>query len=189
MTREQAYEILCEHVISESLRGHCLAVESSMRHYAELAGEDIEGWGVVGLLHDFDYERYPEPPHHTREGAVILRERGLEEESIGAIMSHATWNHDEYPLDRPIRKTLFAVDELSGFIVACALVRPQRLEGLEAKSVRKKLKTANFAAAVSREDIQQGADLLGLTLDEHITRCVTALQRRADVLGLVPVGT
>lgn len=186
MTREQAFEILCEHVESESLRGHCLAVEASMRHYAELAREDVEAWGVVGLLHDFDYERYPEPPHHTREGASILRQRGLDEESIGAILSHATWNWDTHPLDRPLRRTLFAVDELSGFLVACALVRPQRLQGLTAKSVRKKLKTVSFAAAVSREDIAQGADLLGLSLDEHIERCITALQKREQVLGLAP---
>lgn len=113
-----------------------------MRHYAELAGEDVEAWGVVGLLHDFDYELFPEAPNHTREGAKILRERGLDEDSIAAILSHASWNQDHYPLDRPLRKTLFAVDELSGFLVACALVRPQRLEGLNAKSVVKKLKTA-----------------------------------------------
>ena len=187
MTREQAFEILCEHVKSESLRGHCLAVEASMRHYAELAGEDVEAWGVVGLLHDFDYERFSEVPQHTREGAPILRERGLDEESVGAILSHATWNWDTHPLDRPLRKTLFAVDELSGFIVACALVRPQRLQGLTAKSVRKKLKTANFAAAVNRDDITQGAEMLGLSLDEHIDRCVAALQKREDVLGLSPV--
>jgi putative nucleotidyltransferase with HDIG domain len=155
-----------------------------MRHYAELAGEDVETWGVVGLLHDFDYELFPEAPNHTREGAKILRERGLDEDSIGAILSHASWNQDQYPLDRPLRKTLFAVDELSGFLVACALVRPQRLEGLNAKSVVKKLKTASFAAAVSREDIQAGADLLGLSLNDHIERCVAALQKRADLLGL-----
>lgn len=186
MTRDEALALLSEHVQSESLRGHCLAVEASMRHYAELAGADVEAWGLVGLLHDFDYEQFPGVPEHTREGAKILRERGVDEETVTAILSHATWNQEEYPLDRPLRQTLFAVDELSGFLVACALVRPERLRGLAAKSVRKKLKTATFAAAVSREDIQQGADLLGLSLDEHIERCIAALQKREEVLGLVP---
>lgn len=155
-----------------------------MRHYAQLSGEDVEKWGVVGLLHDFDYELHPEAPDHTRKGAVILRRLGLDEESVGAILSHAYWNHDEYPLDSPLRKTLFAVDELSGFIVACALVRPTRLEGLKPKSVKKKLKTVSFAAAVSREDIRQGAELLEVELDQHIANCIAALQNRADVLGL-----
>ncbi len=154
--------------------------------HGSLAGADVEAWGLVGLLHDFDYERFPGVPEHTREGAKILRERGVDEETVTAILSHATWNQEEYPLDRPLRQTLFAVDELSGFLVACALVRPERLRGLAVKSVRKKLKTATFAAAVSREDIQQGADLLGLSLDEHIERCIAALQKREEVLGLVP---
>lgn len=186
MTRDEAYEILCRHVKGDSLRGHCLAVEASMRHYAELTGEDVEQWGVVGLLHDFDYEEYPEEPAHPREGAKLLREYGLEEESIEAILSHSVWNQKEYPLDRPLRKTLFAVDELSGFIVACALVRPERLRGLTPKSVKKKLKTANFAAAVSRDDVRQGAELLGLSLDEQIERCIAALKKQEDLLGLTP---
>jgi len=184
MNREQAHEILCEHVQSESLRNHCRAVEASMRRYAELGGHDVEAWGVVGLLHDFDYELYPEAPDHTRKGAEILRERGLDEEIIGAILSHATWNQEEYPLNTPLRKTLFAVDELSGFITAVALVRPDKLEGMKPKSVKKKLKTASFAAAVSRDDIHQGAELLGLSLDEHIANCIEALQHRAEMLGL-----
>jgi putative nucleotidyltransferase with HDIG domain len=186
MTREQADVILSEHVQSESLRNHCRAVEASMRHYAEMGGHDVERWGVVGLLHDFDYELYPEAPDHTRKGAVILRERGLDEESIEAILSHATWNQEQYPLNTPLRKTLFAVDELSGFITAVALVRPTRLDGMKPKSVKKKLKTASFAAAVSRDDIRQGAELLGLELSEHITNCIKALQKRADILGLTP---
>ncbi len=184
MNREQAWELLCEFTRSESLRKHALAVEAAMRHYARLLGEDEELWGVVGLLHDFDYERWPQPPEHTREGARILRERGVDEEIVGAVLSHTDWNQDEYPRDRPLRKTLFAVDELSGFIVACALVRPQRLEGLKPKSVKKKLKTPSFAAAVSREDIHAGAELLGIPLDEHIANCITALQAAADRLGL-----
>ena len=184
MNREQAWELLCEFTQSESLRKHALAVEAAMRHYARLLGEDEELWGVVGLLHDFDYERWPQPPEHTREGARILRERGVDEEIIGAVLSHTDWNQDEYPRDRPLRKVLFAVDELSGFIVACALVRPQRLEGLKPKSVKKKLKTPSFAAAVSREDIHAGAELLGIPLDEHIANCIAALQTVADRLGL-----
>ncbi|HPF37908.1 MAG TPA: HDIG domain-containing protein [Phycisphaerae bacterium] len=188
MDRSEAWGIVCEFVESEALRKHMLAVEASMRFYAEKFGEDVELWGVVGLLHDFDYEKWPAPPAHTREGATILRERGVDEEIVGAILSHAEWNHDEYALDRPLRKTLSAVDELSGFITAVALVRPTRLEGLEPKSVKKKLKTPAFAAAVSREDISNGAGLLGLTLDEHIANCIAALQRSAAELGLVTPG-
>lgn len=186
MTRDQAWALLCRYTSSESLRKHALAVEASMRHYARLSGQDEELWGVTGLIHDFDYERWPEPPAHTREGASILRELGVDEEIVGAMLSHADWNREEYPLDRPLRKTLFAVDELSGFITACALVRPGRLEGLTPRSVRKKLKTPSFAAAVSRDDIREGARLLGLELDEHIARCIQALQGAALELGLVP---
>jgi putative nucleotidyltransferase with HDIG domain len=184
MTREQAWNLLCEYTQSESLRKHALAVEAAMRHYARHLGHDEQQWGTAGLIHDFDYERWPDPPQHTREGAKILRERGVEEEIIGAIMAHADWNLDEYPRDRPIRKALFAVDELCGFIMACALVRPNRLEGLEPKSVRKKMKTPAFAAAVSREDIRSGAELLGVELDEHIRHCVAAMQSAATELGL-----
>jgi len=184
MTREQAWTLLCEYTQNESLRKHALAVEAAMRHYARHFGESEELWGVVGLLHDFDYERWPNPPEHTREGAKILRERGVDEDIIGAMLSHGQWNLNEYPRDRPLRKTLFAVDELCGFLIACALVRPTRLDGLEPKSVRKKLKTPAFAAAVSREDIQKGAELLGLPLDEHIQHCITALQGVAAQLGL-----
>lgn len=157
-----------------------------MRHYARLNGEDVDLWGVVGLLHDFDYERWPDPPEHTREGAKVLRQRGVAEEIVGAILSHAEWNHDQYPLDRPLRKTLFAVDELCGFIHAVALVRPSRLSDLTPSSVKKKLKAAQFAAAVSREDIRHGAELLGLSLDEQIARCIAALQPVAAEIGLSP---
>jgi len=184
MTREDAWNLLCEYVKDESLRKHSLAVEASMRHYAGKLGGDVEQWGVVGLLHDFDYERWPNPPDHSREGAKILRERGVDEEIVGAVLSHATWNLDEFPRDRPIRKALAAVDELSGFLVACALVRPTRLEGLEPKSVKKKMKTPSFAAAVNRDDITKGAELLGLSLDEHIANCIAALQPAAAELGL-----
>jgi putative nucleotidyltransferase with HDIG domain len=184
MNRDQAWELLCEYTTGDSLRKHALAVEAAMRHYARRMGEDEERWGVTGLLHDFDYERWPNPPDHPREGAKILRERGVDEELVTAILSHADWNTDEYPRDRPIRKVLFAVDELSGFLQACALVRPNKLEGLAPKSVKKKMKDARFAAAVSRDDIRQGADLLELPLDDHISNCEEAMQGIAADLGL-----
>jgi putative nucleotidyltransferase with HDIG domain len=184
MNREQAWNIVCEFVASPSLRKHMLAVEAAMRFYAAKFGEDVELWGVVGLLHDFDYERWPDPPDHTREGAKILGQRGVDEEIIGAMLSHAHWNHDEYPLDRPLRKTLFACDELCGFLTAAALIRPTRLDGMTPSSVRKKLKTATFAANVSRDDVNRGAELLGLPLDEHIDNCTQALRTVAGDLGL-----
>src|SRR5262245_35967261 len=123
MNRPEALSLLQEYTKSESLMKHALAVEAAMRHYAPRFGGDIDQWGVVGLVHDFDYERWPNPPDHTREGARILRERGVNEEIIAAMLSHATWNWEEYPLDRPMRKTLSAVDELCGFITAVAYVR------------------------------------------------------------------
>ncbi len=177
MNRDEAFSLLSEYTKSESLIGHALSVEAAMRHYAGRFEGDVEEWGLTGLLHDFDYERWPEKPEHTREGAKILRERGVDEEVVGAILSHATWNQDEYPLDRPIRKTLFAVDELCGFITAVAYVRPSGLEGMKPKSVRKKLKTKKFAAAVSREDIDQGAELLEMDLNDHINEVIAALQK------------
>jgi len=184
MTREQALIILKEHTQSESLLKHALAVEAAMRHYAQRLGENAYLWGVTGLIHDFDYERWPNPPEHTRQGARVLRERGVEEEIVGALLSHAQWNWEQYPLDRPLRKTLFAVDELCGFIMAVAYVRPERLAGMTASSVRKKMKQKSFAAAVKREDIEQGAQWLGLPLDEHITHVITAMQGIAPELGL-----
>ena len=184
MTRDEAWNLLCEYTQSDSLRKHALAVEAAMRHYARQAGEDEELWGVTGLLHDFDYERWPNRPDHTTEGAKILREKGVDEEIVTAMLSHAAWNVDEFPRDQPLRKTLFAVDELCGFLTACALVRPNKLEGLAPKSVKKKLKTPAFAAAVSREDIHAGAELLGVPLDDHIRNCVEALQGSAAELGL-----
>jgi putative nucleotidyltransferase with HDIG domain len=179
MNRDEALALLKEYTQSQSLIGHALSVEAAMRHYAGRLGGDVEQWGLTGLLHDFDYERWPDEPGHTREGVKILRERGVDEEVVGAILSHATWNQDEYPLDRPIRKTLFAVDELCGFITAVAYVRPSGLEGMKAKSVRKKLKAKNFAAAVSREDIDEGAVLLDMDLNEHITEVIAALREAA----------
>jgi len=177
MNRDEAFLLLNEYTKSESLIGHARSVEAAMRHYAGRMKGDVEQWGLAGLLHDFDYERWPEEPEHTREGAKILRERGVDEEVVGAILSHAKWNQAEYPLDRPIRKALFAVDELCGFITAVAYVRPTGLEGMKAKSVRKKLKARNFAAAVSREDIDEGAALLEMELNDHITEVIAALQK------------
>ena len=188
MTREQAWELLCQHTGSDSLRRHALAVEAAMAWQAEHQGAEVELWRVVGLLHDFDYERFPDPPAHTREGARILRDLGVAEEIVGALLSHADWNQEEYPRDTPLRRTLFAVDEMCGFLMACAWVRPQRLEGLEPASVRKKMKTASFAAAVSRADLAAGAEALGVPLDQHIANCVAALRPVAAELGLAPPG-
>jgi putative nucleotidyltransferase with HDIG domain len=183
MTRDQAWNLLNEYTKSESLIKHALAVEAAMRHYAARFGESVETWGTTGLIHDFDYERWPNPPDHTREGAKVLRERGVDEEIVGAILSHADWNQDEYPRDRPVRKTLFAVDELCGFVTAVAYVRPEKLTGMTASSVKKKMKQKSFAAAVKREDIEQGADMLGLALDEHINHVIEAMQTVAGPLG------
>jgi len=183
MNREQAFNLLEEYTKSESLIKHALAVEAAMRLYGVKLGGDPEVWGLTGLLHDFDYERFPNPPEHTQAGARILRERGVEEEIVGAILSHANWNWVDYPLDRPLRRTLFAVDELCGFVTAVAYVRPEKLTGMGASSVRKKMKQKSFAAAVSREDIEKGAELLGLPLDEHITNVITAMQQVKTELG------
>jgi putative nucleotidyltransferase with HDIG domain len=183
MTRDDALTLLKEFTQSESLLKHAFAVEAAMRHYARRFGADVEQWGLTGLLHDFDYERWPNPPGHTREGARILRERGVDEEIVNAILSHADWNWDQFPPDRPLRKTLFAVDELCGFITAVAYVRPDKLVGMTASSVKKKMKQHSFAAAVKREDIARGAELLGLPLDEHITQVITAMQGVAKELG------
>src|ERR1043166_4207873 len=183
MNRDQAWTLLHEFTRSESLIKHALAVEAAMRHYASHFGENAETWGTTGLLHDFDYERWPNPPDHTREGAKILRERGVDEEIIGAILSHADWNQDEFPRDRPVRKALFAVDELCGFVTAVAYVRPEKLNGMGASSVRKKMKQKSFAAAVKREDIEKGAALLQLSLDDHIAHVISAKQTVAGPLG------
>jgi putative nucleotidyltransferase with HDIG domain len=184
MTRDEAWALLTEYTQNDSLRKHALAVEAALRHYAAHTGADVELWGVVGLLHDFDYERWPNPPEHTREGARILRERGVSEEIVGAMLSHAEWNQDEYPRDTPLRKTLFAVDELCGFVTAVAYVRPERLSGMMPSSVKKKMKQKAFAAAVKREDIEKGAQLLGIPLDEHIGHVIAAMQTVAPHLGL-----
>ena len=186
MDRDRAWALLNEYTANPSLIKHALAVEAAMRFYAARLDGDVEQWGVVGLLHDFDYQRWPEPPAHTREGAKILRAAGVPDEIVGAVLSHADWNLDEYPRDRPIRKALFAVDELCGFIIAVALVRPSGLVGMRASSVRKKLKQPKFAAAVSRKDIHAGAEALELDLAEHVDNCIEALTTVAGELGLPP---
>lgn len=183
MTRHEALELLHEYTQSDSLRKHAYAVEAAMRAYAPRFGGDPEVWGVTGLLHDFDYERWPDPPEHTRQGAAILRARGCPEEIVEAILSHAEWN--AIPRDTPLKKTLFAVDELTGFITAVAYVRPsRRLAEVEVSSVKKKMKDKAFARAVRREDIIEGATLLGLSVEEHIATVLTAMQAVADDLGL-----
>ena len=184
MNRNEAWALLNNYTKSESLIKHALSVEAAMRHYSTKLGEDIDQWGLTGLLHDFDYERWPDIPDHTQKGAKILRERGIDEEIICAILSHADWNQEEYPLDRPIRKALFAVDELCGFVIAVAYVRPERLHGMTAKSVRKKMKAKGFAAAVKREDILRGADLMEVELNKHIEEVIAALQGVSSSLGL-----
>lgn len=186
MNREKAWEILNDYTKSPALIRHGLCVEAVMRHYAGRDGADKDQWGIVGLIHDFDYERWPEPPEHTREGTKILREAGFEEEVIGAVLSHVPWNLDDFPRDRPIRKTLFAADELSGFIYAAALVRPERIRGLKPKSIIKKMKQKSFAAAVSRQDIHDGAELIGLELSEHIANCIEAIASIAEQIDILP---
>lgn len=172
--RAESLALMQEYVQSESLRRHMLCVEAAMRAYARQWGEDEETYGTVGLLHDFDYERWPDPPNHPLKGAEILRERGYPEQIIYAIKSHADYLTDCPRVSR-LDKTLYACDELCGFLVACAAVRPEKLVGMEAKSVRKKLKNKNFAAAVNRDDIDRGAADLGVDLDQHIQFCIDAL--------------
>ena len=184
MTREDDLKLLHEFTTSESLIRHMLAVEVAVKAYARKSGEDEGKWGTVGLLHDFDYERWPNPPDHPLKGSEILRERGYPEDVIYAIRSHADYLPD-CPRVSNLDKTLYACDELCGFITACALMRPSRLEGMKAKSVRKKMKQASFAAAVNREDIVNGAEDLGVELNVHIDFCIAAMQTIADQLGLV----
>jgi putative nucleotidyltransferase with HDIG domain len=185
MNRDHAYALVCEYTQSESLRRHMLAVECAMRAYARRLGEDQEKWGVVGLLHDFDYERWPNPPDHPLKGAAILAERGWPEEIIYAIKSHADYLPD-CPRVSPLDKALYACDELAGFISACAKVRPEGIRGMQAKSVRKKLKQKSFAAAVNRDDIVHGAEDIGVDLNEHIQFVIDAMAEHAAELGLEP---
>jgi putative nucleotidyltransferase with HDIG domain len=181
-TREQAWETLTQYTKSEALLRHALAVEASTASYARRFGEDEELWRVTALLHDFDYEIHPTLDKHPQDGAPILREEGYPEVVIEGVLSHA--EHLNMPRDTPLKKTLFACDELSGFVHACGLVRPTGLEGLEPKSVKKKLKQPSFAAGVHRDEVYKGAEELGVELDEHITNVIAALQPIAKELGL-----
>lgn len=183
-SRDEQLALLREFVTNEGLVRHMLAVEAAVRGYARTLHGDEATWGAAGLLHDFDYERWPNPPDHPLKGSEVLRERGYPDDVIYAILSHADYLQDRYPRMSPLDKVLYACDELCGFITACALVRPQRLAGLSAKSVRKKMKAAGFAANVNREDIVRGAADLGVDLDEHIEFCVAAMQPIARELGL-----
>jgi len=182
MTRDEALAMLHEHVANENLRKHAYAVEAAMRAYARKFGEDEDYWGVVGLLHDFDWEIHPTLEEHPQQGAEILRARGADEALVQDVLSHA--DHSGVPRDSLLRRALFAVDELTGFIVACSLVRPNGIEDLRAKSVRKKMKDRSFAAAVSREDLETGAAELGIDLPEHIDFVIGAMRDANDALGL-----
>ena len=182
-TYDESLALFHEWTKSDSLRRHAYAVEAAMEGYAVIFGEDVMLWRITGLLHDIDYERHPTPEEHPHVGVALLRERDYPESVIEAILGHATYTGT--PRNTLLSKTLFAVDELAGFITAVAYVRPTRLEGMTAKSVRKKLKDKAFAAAVSRADIQQGAEELGIELSQHIANVITGMQQRADRLGLV----
>jgi len=183
MNRDDAYALVCEYTQSDSLRKHMLAVEAEMRAYARRFGEDEQKWGIVGLLHDFDYERWPNPPDHPLKGAAILAERGYPDDVIYAIKSHADYLTDCPRVSR-MDKALYACDELAGFCTAAAMVRPAGIRGMEAKSVRKKMKQKGFAANVSRDDIVRGAADLGVELNEHIQFVIDAMTGSADELGL-----
>src|SRR6476620_7511725 len=183
MDRGAALALMHEYTASLSLRRHMLAVETAMRAYARTFGEDEEKFGIVGLLHDFDYERWPDPPDHPLKGAAILAERGYPQDVIYAIKSHADYLPD-CPRVSLMDKALYACDELAGLCTAVALVRPEGIQGMTAKSVRKKMQQKSFAANISREDVVRGAQDLGVELDEHIQFVIDAMARIADQLGL-----
>ncbi len=190
-TRDDALALVHQFTASDSLRKHMLAVEAAMRAYAERNGDDVERWGLAGLIHDFDYERYPNDAHspseeHPAEGVRILRGRGWPEDILDAILGHAQYSG--VPRVSAMSKTLFAVDELTGLITATALVRPSKsVHEVEARSVRKKMKDKAFARGVSRDDVIQGAEALGVDLDVHIAFVIGAMQRSAGALGLAGV--
>jgi putative nucleotidyltransferase with HDIG domain len=184
MNREDAWNLMREWTESDSLRKHMLAVEAAMRAYARRFGEDEEKWGVTGLLHDMDYEKYPTQDGHPMVGVRELEKRGYPDDVLHAIKGHA--DYLDVPRDTPMSRTLYAVDELSGFIVACAMVRPEGLKNMKARSVRKKMKQKSFAAAVNRDDIVRGAEELGVDLNEHIEFVAGALRERSDELGFAP---
>ena len=184
--RQDAWELLCEHTKGDSLRKHALAVETAMRACAKRYGEadaDEDEWGIVGLLHDFDYEKFPSPDQHPFTGANILCGRGYPDRIIRAIMGHATYTG--VPRDTPMARALFATDELCGFLVACALVRPSKsLDDMEVSSVNKKLKDKAFARSVNRDDIRQGVAELSVDIDEHIRFVIDALRSAQEMIGL-----
>ena len=181
-TREQAWETLTRYTQSEALRRHAIAVEAAVRWYARKLGEDEELWGVTALLHDFDYEIHPTLDKHPQDGAPILREEGYPEVVIEGVLSHA--EHLAMPRDTPLKQTLFACDELCGFIHACGLVRPDGIATLEPKSVLKKLKQPSFAAGVHRDEVYRSAEELGVELDQHIANVIEAMRPIASELGL-----
>jgi putative nucleotidyltransferase with HDIG domain len=184
MDRRAAWELLTEYTQNESLLKHALAVEAAMRAYAGKLGGDPEEWGVVGLIHDFDYERYPSAEAgHAIKGPVILREKGYPAHVVRAVQSHA--DYSGVPRETPMEKALFACDELCGFVTAAALVRPSKsVLDLEAPSVIKRMKDKAFARAIKRDDLKQGAEALGIPLEEHITNVIAFMRERADALGL-----
>lgn len=188
VNRAEALSLMHEHTQSPSLRQHMLAVEAAMRAYASKFGEDPEPWGLVGLLHDFDYEKFPNAEHsatdgHPAWGVDLLRSKGVAEPLLRAVLGHATYSG--VPRDTSMAKTLFAVDELCGFLVACALVRPSKsFADLEVSSVKKKLKDKAFARGVNRDEVRQGAEELGVPLDDHIAFCIQALRPVEPSLGL-----
>ena len=187
MDREQAFSIVCEFVKSESLRKHMLAVEVCVTAYARKFGEDEQKWAITALLHDFDWEIHPTTDEHPMKGEPILKERGVDEEVRRAILSHA--DYSGVPRVSLLEKTLYACDELAGFLAACSYVKPGRsIQEVETKGVRKKLKDKAFARAVNRDDILRGAAEMGLDLDEHIEFCIRAMQAQATALGLAGPG-
>ncbi len=183
MNRDEAWQLLTEYTKSDSLLKHAMAVEAALRGYARLFGEDEEDWGLVGLLHDFDYERWPSLDDHPFRGCEILQQKGYPEWVTRAILSHA--DYSGVPRESRLEKTLWACDEMAGFITAAALVRPSKsVLDLEAASVVKRMKDKAFARAVKREDLRGGAEILGLPLDEHIANVIGFIRERADALGL-----
>ncbi|HKN92990.1 MAG TPA: HD domain-containing protein [Thermoleophilaceae bacterium] len=185
VSRDQAWELFCEWTQSDSLRKHVLGVEAAMVFYAREWGEDEQLWAATGILHDLDYERYPDlDTGHPRVALKELEERGYPEILVTAVAGHATFLG--VPRETKLAKTLFAVDELSGFIAACAMVRPTGIVGLTPKSVKKKLKQPSFAAGVNRDEVRLGAEELGVDFDEHIANVIAAMEERADELGLGP---
>jgi putative nucleotidyltransferase with HDIG domain len=187
MDRNQAWEIVCEFVKADSLRKHMLAVEACVAAYAKKLGEDEEKWAITGLLHDFDYEKHPNAPDHPLKGAEVLRAKGWPDEIVRAILGHAHWGG--VARDTPLARALFAVDELVGFVFACAYVQPsKRVADVKPASVKKKLKDKGFARTVSREDIELGIAEMGIPAEEHIANVIAALTEAAPALGLAGQG-